>query len=79
MNCEHEENLSLIPQYVLENMMMMKMMTSLLADKSVTMKVRIIMNFMNEIINPPYISSLATFFHQFVDYVRRQCDLPYGS
>ena len=79
MNFENEKNLSLFPQYVLENMMMMIMMTSLLADKSVTMKIRKIMNFMNEIINPPCNSSLATFFHQFVDYVRRQCDLPCGS
>ena len=34
---------------------------------------------MNEIINPPCNSSLATYFHQFVEYVRRQCDLPRGS
>ena len=79
MNFENEENLCLFPQYVFENMMMMIMMTSLLADKSVTMKIRIISNLMNEIINPPCNSSLATFFHQFVDYVRRQSDLPCGS
>ena len=79
MNFEKEENLSLFPQYVLENMMMIVMMRSLLEDKSVIMKIKKIMNFMNEIINPPCNSSLATFFHQFVEYVRRQCDLPCGS
>ena len=55
------------------------MMTSLLADKSVMMKIKIIMNFMNEIINPPCNSSLASYFHQFVEYVTRQCDLSRGS
>ena len=59
MNLENEENLSLFPQYILENMMMI-MMTSLLAHKSVMIKIKIIMNFMNEIINPPCNSSLAT-------------------
>ena len=57
-------------------MMMITMMTSLLADKSVIIKIKIILNFMNEIINPPCKRSLATFFHQFVEYVERQCDLP---
>ena len=37
-------------------------MTSLLADKSVKVKIKMIMNFMNEIINPPCNSLLATFF-----------------
>ena len=50
------------PQRILEKMMMIIMMTSLLADKSVMIKIKIIMNFMNEIINPPCNSSLATFF-----------------
>ena len=54
-------------------------MTSLLADKSVIIRIKIIMVFMNEIINPPCNSSLATCFHQFVEYVRRQCDLSRGS
>ena len=34
---------------------------------------------MNKYVNPPCNSSLATFFHQFVEHVRRQCDLPCGS
>ena len=38
------------------------MMTSLVADKSVTVKFKIILNFLNEIINPPCNSLLATFF-----------------
>ena len=38
------------------------MMTSLLADKSVTVKLEIKMNFLNEISNPPCNSLLATFF-----------------
>ena len=38
------------------------MMTSLLADKSVMVQIKIILNFMNEIINPPGNSMLATFF-----------------
>ena len=38
------------------------MMTSLLADKSVILKIRISMSFMNEIINPQCNSLLATFF-----------------
>ena len=37
------------------------MVTSLLADKSVIVKIKIKMNFMNEIINPPCDSLLATF------------------
>ena len=62
MSFENEENLRLFPQCILENMMIMKMMTSLLADNSVIVKIKIIMNFMNEIINPPCNSLLATFF-----------------
>ena len=50
MRFENEENLSFFPQCALENMMMM--MTSLLADKSVIIEIKIIMIFMNEIINP---------------------------
>ena len=38
------------------------MMTSLLADNSLILKIEIIMNFMNEIINPPGNSLIATFF-----------------
>ena len=52
------EKLSFFPQCVPENLMM----TSMLADKSVTVKIKIIMNFINEIINPPCNSLLATFF-----------------
>ena len=37
------------------------MLTSLLAEKSVKLKIKIIMNFINEIINPPCNSLLATF------------------
>ena len=62
MNFENEQNLSLFPQCIFENMMMMIMMTSLQADKSVMIKFKMIMNFMNEIINPPCNSLLATFF-----------------
>ena len=58
MKFENEENLSFFPQCVLDNIMM----TSLLADKSVLVKVKITMSFMNEIINPPCNSLLATFF-----------------
>ena len=58
MKFENEENLSFFPRGVLETIMM----TSLLADKSVTVEIKIIMNFMNEIINPPCNSLLATFF-----------------
>ena len=65
MSFENEENLSLFPQCILENMMVMIMMTSLLADKSVIIKIKIIMNFMNEIINSPCNSLLATFFEAF--------------
>ena len=54
-------------------------MTSLLADKSVIIRIKIIMNFMNEIITPPCNSLLATFLHQLVKHVRRQCDLRCGS
>ena len=62
MSFENEEKLSLIPECIFENMMMMVMMTSLLADKLVMLKIKIIMNFMNEIINAPCNSLLATFF-----------------
>ena len=62
MSFENEEKLSLFPQCILENMMMIVMMTSLLADKSVMLEIKILMNFMNEIINPPCNSLLATFF-----------------
>ena len=48
MKFKKGENLSFFPQCVLENIMM----TSLLADKSVIVKIKIIMNFMNEIIIP---------------------------
>ena len=41
------------------------MMTSLLADKSVIIEIKITMNFMSEIINPPCNSLLATFFQSF--------------
>ena len=58
MKFRNEENLGFFPHCVLENIMM----TSMLADKSVIVKIKIIMNFMNEIINPPCNSSLATFF-----------------
>ena len=60
MRFENEENLNFFSQCVLENMMMMLM--SLLADKAIIIKIEIIMNFMNEIINPPCNSYLATFF-----------------
>ena len=60
MSFENEEKLSLFPQCILEKMMM-KMMTSLLADKSVMVKSKIILNFMNEIMNPSGNSLLATF------------------
>ena len=53
-----EENLSFFPQCVLENIMM----TSLLADKLVIVEIKMKMNFMNEIINPPCNSLLVTFF-----------------
>ena len=54
--------MSLFPQCILEGMMMMMItMTSLLADKSVMIKIKI-MNFMNEIINPICNNFLATFF-----------------
>ena len=69
MSFENEEKLSLFPQCILEKMTMMLMMTSLLADKSVMMKIKIIMNFMNEIINPPSNSLLATFF----EAIRKVC------
>ena len=69
MSFENEGKLSLCPQCILENMMVMVMMTSLLADKSVMLKLKIIMNFMNEIINPPCNSLLATFF----EAIRKVC------
>ena len=68
MNFQNEENLSLFPRCILENMMMI-MITSLLADKSVMIKIKIIMNFMSEIKNPPCNSLLATFF----EAIRKVC------
>ena len=50
--------MSFFPQCVPENIMM----ASLLAVKSVIVKIKIFMDFMNEIINPPCKSLLATFF-----------------
>ena len=50
MKFENEENLSFFPQCVLENIML----TSLLVDKSAILEIKIILNFMNEIINPPW-------------------------
>ena len=41
MKFENEENVSFFPQFVLENIMM----TSMLADKSVTVKIKLIMTF----------------------------------
>ena len=58
MKFKYEENLSFFPHYVLESFMT----TSMVADKSVIVKIKILMNFMNEIINPPSNSLLATFF-----------------
>ena len=58
MKFKNEGNLSFFPECVSENFMM----TSMLADKSVIVKVEIIMNFMTEIINPPCNSLLAMFF-----------------
>ena len=58
MKFKNEENLSFFPQCFHENIMM----TSLLADKLVMMKIKIILDFMNEIIKPPCNSLLATFF-----------------
>ena len=58
MKFGNEEFLSLFPQCVLENIMM----TSMLAHISVIVKIKIIMNFMNEILNRPCNSLLATFF-----------------
>ena len=58
MKYKNEESLCFLPQCVLEQFMM----TSLLADKSVTVKIKILMNFMIEIINPPCKNLLATFF-----------------
>ena len=54
----NEENLSFFPQCIFDNILM----TSLLADKSVMVKVKVNMNVMNEVINPPYNILLATFF-----------------
>ena len=50
MKFENEENLSFFPQCVLENIML----TSLLVDKSAILEIKIILNFMNQIINPPW-------------------------
>ena len=58
MKFKNEEDLSFFLQWVLENIMM----TSMLADKSVIVKNKIKMKFMNEIVNPPCNSLLATFF-----------------
>ena len=55
MKFRNEENSSFFPQCVLEIIMM----TSLLADKLVILEIKIIMD---EIINPPCNSLLATFF-----------------
>ena len=61
MKLQNEESLSFFPQSVLENIMM----TSLLADKSVKLEITIILNFMNEIINPACNSLfLSTEFYQ---------------
>ena len=49
MKFKNVENLSFFPDCVAENIIM----TSLLADKSVIVEIKIIMNFMNEIVNPP--------------------------
>ena len=49
MRFKNDGNLSFFLQGVLENMMM----TSLLAGKSIIIKTKIVMNFMNEIIDPP--------------------------
>ena len=51
-------NLIFFPQRILESIIM----TSLLADKSVRVKILIILNFINEIINPSYKSLLDAFF-----------------
>ena len=50
--------MSFVPQCVLQNIMM----TSLLADKLFIVKIEKLLNFMNEIINPPCNSLLATIF-----------------
>ena len=50
--------MNFFPQCILENLMM----TSLLADKPFILETKKIMTFMNEIINPPCNSLLATFF-----------------
>ena len=65
MRFENGKKLSFFPQCVLENIMM----TSLLADKSVIIENKIILNFMNENINPPCNSLLATFF----EAIREAC------
>ena len=57
MKIKNEENLSSFLQCVFEN----NMMTPFLADKSVIVKSQLLMNFMNEIINPPCNSLLAKF------------------
>ena len=62
---ENEENFSFIPPCILEIMMM----TSLLADKSFKIEIKTLLNFMNEIINPPWNSLLATFF----EAIREAC------
>ena len=51
-------NLSFFPHCIFKSIIM----TSLMAGKSVIVKIKIIMKFMKEIINPPCNSVLATFF-----------------
>ena len=58
MKFKNEEKLSFYPQCVLEKFMM----ASVVADKSVIVKVKLIVNFINEITNPPSNNKLATFF-----------------
>ena len=69
------KSLSFFPQCVLENIMM----TSLLADESVIVKNKLIMNFMNEFMNPPCNSSLATLFESSCEEVAqcRERPIPY--
>ena len=51
------------------------MRTSLLADKLVTVKIKSILTFMNEIINPPYNSLLAMFFELSFEACRKRVPL----
>ena len=57
----------------------MIMTTSSLAEKSVVMKIKIIMNFMNEIINPTCNSLLAKLFEAIRKVCPKQCHLPCGD